>query len=241
MPALKRTRSVTTTTVPSTMAVRMAKKKRRIMVSRTPRLQLLSAPGTPFPTRCRAVLRYTSYFNLSCVTAGASQYFLRCNSVYDPDFSGVGTQPRGFDQYAALYNQYTVNKARLKVTICVPSTGATGQLIFGATFKPDTSGLATLDQCADQPYTVSRVCNQQGPASDRTITMLWDRKKRFPNDQTSASLSSSVTTNPAEQEYWQIWYHNAYSPLVAGTSDVTFQYSIDFDCEFYELKAIPAS
>lgn len=242
MPPLKRTRSVTTTTMPSSMVVSMAKKKRRIMPSsRMPRLQLLSAPGTPFPTRCRAVLRYTSYFNLSVSVSGAAQYFLRCNSVYDPDFTGVGSQPRGYDQYAALYNQYTVNKAKLKATLCIPSTGATGQLIFGATFKPDTSGLATLDQCADQPYTVSRICNQQGPTSDRTVYSTWDRKKRFPNDQTSASLSSQVTTNPAEQEYWQIWYHNAYNPLVAGASDVTVQFTIDYDVEFYELKAIPAS
>jgi len=29
----------------------------------------------------------------------------------------VGTQPRGYDQYAALYNQYTVNKAKLKGTL----------------------------------------------------------------------------------------------------------------------------
>lgn len=238
---LKRTRSVTTTTVPSTMVVSMAKKKRRIQAWAKPRLQLLSAPGTPFPTRCRATLRYTSYFNLSTVVAGASQYFLRCNSIYDPDFSGVGTQPRGFDQYAVLYNQYTVNKAKLKITICIPTTGATGQLMFGATFKPDTSGSATLDQLADQPYTISKVTNQQTSALDRTITMTWDRKKRFPQDQTSVSLSAQTNANPAEQEFWQIWYQNAYNPLVAGASDVTFQYSIDYDCEFYELKAIPAS
>lgn len=175
------------------------------------------------------------------LAGGAQQYFLRCNSVYDPDFSGTGSQPRGFDQYAVLYNQYTVNKARLKAVINIPSTGATGQLMFGATIKPDTSGSPTLDQLADQPYTVSVCTNQQSPPAGRTIKMTWDRKKRFPSDQTSASLSSNVTTNPAEQEFWQIWYQNAYSPLVAGASDVTIQYMIDYDVEFYELKAIPPS
>lgn len=239
---LKRTRSVTTTTVPTTMVARMAKKKRRIVVQRQPRLPLLSAPGTPFPTRCRATLRYTSYFNLSVgVVGGAAQYLLRTNSAYDPDYTGVGTQPRGYDQYAALYNQYTVNKSTLKVVIAIPTTGATGQLMFGVSLKPDASGSPTLDQCADQPYTISKVTNQQTSAADRTIKMVWDRKKRFPKDDNVASLSGMTSGNPAESEFYQVWYHNAYSPLVAGASDVTFQYTMDMDIEFYELKAIPPS
>ena len=200
-----------------------------------------SAPGTPFPTRCRAVLKYTSYCNLAAGISSAGQYFLRCNSIYDPDASGVGGQPRGFDQYALLYNQYTVNKAKLTAVVCIPATGSSGQILFGATIKPDLSGTAVVDQLADQPYTVSKISNQQDSTAGRTIRMYWDRKKRFPKNDTSLSLSAATNANPAEQEFWQVWMQSAYSPLTDAPTALTIQYQIEYDVEFYELKALAPS
>lgn len=113
--------------------------------------------------------------------------------------------------------------------------------MFGISLKPDQSGSASLDQLADQPFTTFKVANQQTSMSDRTVSMSWDRKKRFPKDQTAQTLSSAVNGSPAEQEFFQVWYNNAYAPTTIAPVDVTFQYIIDYDVEFYELKSIPPS
>lgn len=238
---LKRTYSTSTSIVPEPSPAYKKRNMSRRTIRRRPTLQLLSAPGTPFPQRCRAVLKYTSYFNLDPAVGTTGQWLLRCNSAYDPDFSGTGGQPRGYDQYAALYNQYTVNKTTLKMFPVTPNTGATGQAIIGITMIGDSSGLAAIDQCADRPFTVWKCTNQQTSAKDNMLKMVWDRKKRFPKNDMAASLSAAVSTNPAEEEFFQFWYYSAYNPLTANPGELTMQYEMTLDIEFYELKQIPAS
>lgn len=46
------------------------------------------------------------------------------NGLYDPDITGVGHQPRGYDQIIQLYDHYVVTKAKIEVwggTIGIPS------------------------------------------------------------------------------------------------------------------------
>jgi len=233
---LKRTRSITTSVVPLSGKV---VKKRRVTVRRRP--QLLSAPGTPFPDRCRAVLRYTSYANVDPSILACAIYRLRCNSVFDPDYTSAGGQPRGYDQYALLYNQYTVNKSTLKVWPALPSTGGGGQYLHGISIVPDASVTPAIDQCADRPFTTFNLCNQQSSAKDNGLKMVWDRKKRFPKEDLASSLSAGIGSNPAEEEYFEYWSHGAYQPLTQDPTGYTIQYELIYEVEFYELKQIPAS
>ena len=39
---------------------------------------------------------------------GIAKQYMRMNSLFDPDQTGTGHQPYYFDQFAALYNRYTV-------------------------------------------------------------------------------------------------------------------------------------
>jgi len=39
-------------------------------------------------------------------------YAFRASSCFDPDFTGAGHQPRGFDQWKLLYNMYIVNVSK---------------------------------------------------------------------------------------------------------------------------------
>lgn len=41
----------------------------------------------------------------------------RIGSLYDPDYTGVGHQPMGFDQWSAFYDRYRVNAIKMRVTI----------------------------------------------------------------------------------------------------------------------------
>ena len=236
---LKRTRSVTTTTMPTSMAKKLSKRGagRRVV----PKLQLLSAPGTPFPQSCRAVLKYTSYFNMDPGLGLVARWLLRCNSVYDPDYSGAGGQPRGFDQYAALYNQYTVHASRIKMVPCLRSTGAGGQIICGISILPDVGSLPGVDQCADRPFTTWKTVAQQAAPRDNTVYSSWNRAKRFPKEDTLASLSASIAADPAEVEYYEFWAYSGYTPLATNPDDFTMQYEITYDVEFYELKSIAPS
>jgi hypothetical protein len=38
-------------------------------------------------------------------------HHFRTTAVYDPDYTGTGHQPYGFDQHSRLYNHYIVDTA----------------------------------------------------------------------------------------------------------------------------------
>ena len=56
-----------------------------------------------------------SYSDVYTITTGSSvvTQLMRGNNLYDPDFTGAGHQPRGFDQYTPLYKQWVVYGSKI--------------------------------------------------------------------------------------------------------------------------------
>lgn len=65
----------------------------------------------------------------------------RLNSVYDPDLSGTGNQPVGFDQWAAFYNKYRVLSTDVEIRLENRST--TGESLTVVYFPTDTASIYT--------------------------------------------------------------------------------------------------
>lgn len=60
----------------------------------------------------------------------------RANSLFDPDFTGVGAQPLGFDQWSTLYSTYRVISCKYEVTF---SNGTGGSCVVGLVKSPNSS------------------------------------------------------------------------------------------------------
>jgi len=69
-----------------------------------------------FPQEMSTTLRYVVSENLTPGTDTAEGFTLRANGMFDPEYSLGGHQPRGFDQYMALYNRFTVTSCKISVT-----------------------------------------------------------------------------------------------------------------------------
>lgn len=69
-----------------------------------------------FPSSITKTLRYSTSFNLGAAVGAVSTYVFRANDLFDPDFTGTGHQPMGFDQLMLWYNHFCVIRARIKVT-----------------------------------------------------------------------------------------------------------------------------
>ncbi len=91
----------------------------------------------PVSPRLRCKLRYADTFSLGGVT-GIQDQQMNLNSLYDPDRSGTGHQPRGFDQLAALYSRYRVYSVKYHVVGTL--TTANDALVAGV--FPSNSGAA---------------------------------------------------------------------------------------------------
>lgn len=67
-------------------------------------------------------LTYADTGTLNGGAAIAANYQYNLNSLFDPDRSGTGHQPGGFDQWANFYNRYRVFRVRYTVDFVSAST-----------------------------------------------------------------------------------------------------------------------
>lgn len=85
---------------------------------------LLFRSFKPSSTVCQH--RYVEELSLSqenITGLTGNEYAFRLASLFDPNFTGTGHQPRGFDQMAALYTEYVVYKVQIQVRIMYQSSG----------------------------------------------------------------------------------------------------------------------
>lgn len=88
-----------------------------------------SVTGSPMPSRFNASLIYSDTITLNPGAGTIVEHSFRLNSLYDPDLTSTGHQPRGFDQLMAFYQRYRVYGCKMDVCMLSPGTSD------GARFK----------------------------------------------------------------------------------------------------------
>lgn len=212
------------------------KKTYRKKATWSSRYNNLSVPSG-MPSTRRAVLRYNTSAQLSSTSGLMKNYTMRANSVFDPDYTSVGHQPMGFDQWSLLFNHYVVLGAKMKVRF-MNESGSTSAM------PPYYCGVLITDQVAF-PYTnSSSVIEAQKGNSKMSqwiypsfITQNFSAKKYFNVTDVRDNfdrLGASVTANPQEGAYYQIWMAPVGSQTAAVTADITIEYIVEF-CEPKDL------
>jgi hypothetical protein len=87
------------------------KNKNKILQAYGP--QMNSTSFQPRWMKCD--MKYCDQFLVTIAAGTVSDQIYRANSLFDPDRTGVGHQPRGFDQLTPLYNRYRVDALRWDV------------------------------------------------------------------------------------------------------------------------------
>lgn len=148
----------------------------------------------PFPTRQRAVLRYSTNHTFNPTSVLPDTYIFRANSIFDPDYSGTGHQPYGHDQYQAIYKYYRVKKAIITVTSA--STG--GNNVLGvatrATTQP-TNDIEGLREIKGTRYTP--LAHSDNPIK---LTLSHSPLGDDRSDQTAV-----FGNNPDDTQYFHVW------------------------------------
>ena len=126
---------------------------------------------TGFPKQLAITHKYTGSHQLSWTSPNANvEYFpYGVNCLYDPYLFAGGAQPLYFDQLAAIYNHYTVMKARIRATI-VPNRNEA--FVGGIYIDDDSSPAVTaLDVVNQQPSAVYKV-SQKGCRSFDSVQIM---------------------------------------------------------------------
>lgn len=215
--------------------------KRRVRRSR-------GLPLTGFPNRTIARMRYGHQFTLDATAIAPAKQVYSCNSCYDPDLTGTGHQPRGFDQMMAVYNHCTVIGAKITArfmnpgnTNLVPSNVGIA-ISAGAEFV----STSTLQDVLENKYvTRPRLAGPMGLTNGGANSVVLTKKfssKRFFGKKTivgDALYRHNDSSNPTEQAFFEVF---AY-PNVSGYNPeaLLVEVQIDYICVFTEPKILPAS
>lgn len=210
--------------------------RRRRYRRKTRLTRSVGAPGQVF---CK--LRYSSVYAANIAIGGLSTRIWSLNSLYDPDFSGVGGQPLFFDQYTAMYSQYRVYGVKVSAVF---SFGSSTNNCFHPTvcMVPSMSSSSTGDiQVAIQMRGSKwmNVVPAQGKAYFKkyySIASIYGvPKKAVQAEDNYAALTGS---SPADQVYLQLYaFNNDASATFAMTSEIRLTYY----CKFYNLRQVSAS
>lgn len=115
-------------------------KRRR--VARVPRNRRMRGAFQGQPRTKMVTLRYADQRVITPATFDIPKlHSYSCNNIFDPDVTGAGHQPMGYDQWASLYSRARVIGSRIKVTFYgeTPGTGAAKRWRVGIQRATDNS------------------------------------------------------------------------------------------------------
>lgn len=208
--------------------------------SRVPRRKTLGYPrnsiarlGRAFPEKIRTTLRYVEHIQLTAATnTTTNPTIFNCNGLYDPYYPVGGHQPYGFDQFMAIYNHYSVQRATIRCTFQRAPVNSASPCIVGINDDDDGSDAATfltrMEKSGRKNY--AWLGESNGAV---TLRSTWSCRKKFGAAANALDKNiGSATTLPTEVSTWHVWLNNQGSV----TEYVNVICDIEFDVEFTELK-----
>lgn len=165
-----------------------------------------------FPTRWRRPFNYVDKITINPPASGLVAFHnFSCNSLFDPDRTGTGHQPMGFDELlGTVYNHYTVKKARISVTFsndqADPATSAIVGIVMRDTPTGGSSDVTTIIERGDVKWGI--LGSGYSGNSSCTITMEVDVAKWLGLAKgvlADDSLRGTSVANPSEECYFKVF------------------------------------
>lgn len=205
-----------------------------IMASRIKTTEVIQRSIPLFSARTTKRLRYSTNIQLASTSGAVTSYVFAANGLFDPDVTGTGHQPMGFDEMMVYYNHYTVAQARLQaVCKCVSSTKMTVGIKYDGAATPVT----VVDRLVEDGASVIEYLELGTTmGSTKRLEMGLDiarvqgiSRKALTAD---TSLRGTSSANPSELSYFHVQVWDA-----AGQSGtVNIDIIIDFVAIFTEPR-----
>lgn len=222
-------------------------------------LQVLSrvpkALGLPDMQKVR--LRYVEVISIDPAGSGVvASYAFRANSIYDPNYTGSGHQPSGFDQIAPYYERCHVigAKARLEYT---PTNSSTSVVPAWATITCDpnlrtstvyTSTSDWLEKVNSRKLLCGMYYNNgdYGGTYVKPFTYAYFTPKKlgmistreYLADQDAACTYTSDISDESKMAYFNI---NVCDWSGGNPDAMSFTVTIDYTCVFSARLTVPQS
>lgn len=215
-------------------------RKRKSFISRL--------PFTGFGLSKVVRLRYTTPLLINPAVGLAVFHFFRANGPFDPDLTGVGHQPRGYDQWAQFYQRATVLGSRIRVINTKAESANVTPAYYGVWLlrnSADASNMTNLAEMLETKLPHSRLSHggvvgtNQGKALPSvgisySPRRFWGQRTMNNND-----IQFEVTGLPLKGCVYGVGA--APGNIAADPPNVDLHIVIDYVVKFFEAKTIVPS
>jgi hypothetical protein len=195
----------------------------------------MNEPWMPvFPASIVKRLRYSTSFALTSTSGAVASWVFRANDLFDPDLTGTGHQPMGFDQLMNWYNHFCVVESRIVCTFrnTTANFGTCCVRVDGA-----STPLTVIDRIIEMGGAVFDDIGYLTSANDmRQLTLAVDiaklqgvNRRAITADPT---LRGDAATSPTEVTYFHI---QTWSTL-AGTTAIEVDVVLEQLAHFMEPR-----
>lgn len=203
----------------------------------------------PFPSALFTKFTYADRFQLASSTGSFASNVFNINSLYDPDASGVGHQPRGYDTLVgatggnAPYNKYVVYGCKISIRFTSHSssvsTGSIGLIVYPATSTPPSNS----DDARETSNSIVKTINTLGAGSDSMKSISWYinipglrgmSKRDWINEHEGAA---AYNANPVYLNKAMVFYEDE----AGGTSSVYAHVMLTFYAKLSSLNELQES
>lgn len=195
----------------------------------------------PFDRVKRWHTRYAEYqISLDPGVAGImASHLFAWNGLYDPDITGVGHQPIGFDQLVGvMYDHYQVVRARAMVTFSNQETS------YQQVVTLSTQDTTTVSETLPTPLIENGRCKwavlgvRDAGDSTKTLRINWDSREFFGSTSSDDQYKGNSSSNPTDIAYLRL---TAAPQNAADTTNVRALVVIEYDCLLTSPKQIAQS
>ncbi len=196
-----------------------------------PRYNSVRSMRVGLPNSFRTLMRYVDTFTLNPGAGLISSQVMRANGVFDPDFTGGGHQPLGFDEFigaAGLYNHFHVMNSKIVIQPIVAASNSSSTVCL--TLTDVNAGLTAFNDIMEQANCAYVSITGQDTASKNILRGSFNSKKFFRRGSNQISLIGTAAADPSEQAYWVIQYFNHLPSGDADAVNIRVQVTYDVLC-----------
>jgi len=180
-----------------------------------------------FPARTYKALRYSTSCLLTVTNGIPGGYVFRANDLFDPDFTGTGHQPMGFDQMMISYNHFTVVKAWIKVIFRNTSTSG-GPCTVCIRQDADSAIILSIDRVVEFGGSVIDTLSYPGQyGANAALTLGVSIAKLQGLSQTALTadptLRGNAASSPSEISYFHVMAWDSSGKSCSVACDVVLE------------------
>jgi len=188
------------------------------------------------PDKMMLKLNYTEFKTLEATSTNWVTQNYRGNGMYDPDYTNVGHQPLGFDQWTQFYNKYRVYASKIVVTFLSRSNTTLESNIMLSVI-PSIPFLTTTyepRELVESPYSRYRLLGTANAVQGNTVIKSYmSTKKLFGESELDdVGYTAFMTADPVNQWSWNIGIQNMQGEV--DFPGATIMVKITYYAELFE-------